>query len=41
VPEFDSLELAVAAHDSAAYAEALRALGSACERDVRILEGLD
>jgi uncharacterized protein (DUF1330 family) len=41
VTEFESLELAVAAHDSPAYAEALRALGNACERDVRIIEGLD
>jgi uncharacterized protein (DUF1330 family) len=39
--EFDSIELAVAAQDSAAYAEALNALGNACERDVRIVEGLD
>ncbi|MEH2493173.1 DUF1330 domain-containing protein [Bradyrhizobium sp. AZCC 2230] len=40
VTEFDSLELAVAAHDSPAYQEALKALGNACERDVRIVEGL-
>jgi uncharacterized protein (DUF1330 family) len=37
--EFDSAELAVAAHNSPAYQEALRALGNACERDVRIVEG--
>ncbi|HWN50193.1 MAG TPA: DUF1330 domain-containing protein [Xanthobacteraceae bacterium] len=41
VTEFDSVQQAVAAHDSAAYREALKALGNACERDVRIVEGLD
>jgi uncharacterized protein (DUF1330 family) len=41
VTEFDSVEQAVAAHDSLAYREALKALGDACERDVRIVEGLD
>jgi uncharacterized protein (DUF1330 family) len=41
VTEFDSVEHAVAAHDSPAYREALKALGNACERDVRIVEGLD
>ncbi|MDN4983041.1 DUF1330 domain-containing protein [Bradyrhizobium arachidis] len=41
VTEFDNLALAVGAHDSPAYAEALRALGNACERDVRIIEGLE
>jgi uncharacterized protein (DUF1330 family) len=41
VTEFDSVEQAVAAHDSPAYREALKALGNACERDVRIVEGLD
>ena len=40
VTEFDSVELAVAAHDSPAYQEALKALGNACERDVRIVEGM-
>jgi uncharacterized protein (DUF1330 family) len=39
--EFDSLEQAIAAHDSAAYKEALKALGNACERDVRIVSGLE
>lgn len=40
--EFDSVEHAVAAHDSAAYQEALAALGNnACERDMRIVEGVD
>ena len=36
-----NIEQAVAAHDSPAYREALKALGNACERDVRIVEGLD
>jgi uncharacterized protein (DUF1330 family) len=39
--EFDSVEQAIAAHTSPAYQEALKALGSACERDVRIVNGLD
>jgi uncharacterized protein (DUF1330 family) len=38
--EFDSVELAIAAHESPAYREALRALGNACERDIRIVDGL-
>jgi uncharacterized protein (DUF1330 family) len=37
--EFDSVEKAIAAHDSPAYQEALRALGDGAERDLRILEG--
>lgn len=37
--EFDSVEQAIAAHDSSTYQEALRALGNAAERDVRIIEG--
>ena len=41
VTEFDSVEQAVAAHDSPAYREALKALGNACERDIRIVEGVD
>jgi uncharacterized protein (DUF1330 family) len=40
VTEFDSVEQAIAAHDSPAYREALRVLGNACERDVRIVGGL-
>lgn len=40
VTEFDSLEQAIAAHDGPAYQEALKALADACERDVRIVEGL-
>jgi uncharacterized protein (DUF1330 family) len=38
--EFDSVEQAVATHDSAAYQEALRALAGGAERDIRIVEGL-
>ena len=37
--EFDSVAQAVAAHDSAAYQEALAALGDGAERDMRIVEG--
>ena len=36
--EFDSVEQAVAAHDSPAYQEALRLLGDAVDRDLRIIE---
>jgi len=39
VIEFDSVQQAVAAHDSAAYQEALKALHGAAERDMRIVEG--
>ncbi len=38
--EFESLAQAIAAHDSPAYQEALRGLGSAADRDVRIVEGM-
>jgi len=39
--EFDSVEKAVAAHDSPGYQEALKALGKdAVEREIRIVEGL-
>jgi uncharacterized protein (DUF1330 family) len=38
--EFDSVAQARAAHDSAAYAEALRALGNAVDREIRIVEGV-
>jgi len=37
--EFDSFAQAIAAHDSAGYQEALRALGNGADRDVRIVEG--
>jgi len=40
VIEFDSVAQAVAAHDSPAYQAALKALGSAAKRDVRIVEGV-
>ena len=36
--EFDSLAQAIAAHDSPAYQEALRALGKGVDRDLRIIE---
>lgn len=39
VIEFDSLEQAVATHDSPAYQEALAALGNGAERDIRLVEG--
>src|SRR6202049_2552122 len=38
--EFDSVEKAVAAHDSAGYQAALKVLGNAADRDLRIVEGL-
>jgi uncharacterized protein (DUF1330 family) len=39
VIEFESVAAAIAAHDSPAYQEALRALGDGAERDMRIIEG--
>ena len=39
VVEFDSYEIALAAHASEAYQKALEALGSGAERDYRIVEG--
>jgi uncharacterized protein (DUF1330 family) len=39
--EFDSVEQARAAHDSPAYQEALRLLGNAVDRDLRIIEGTE
>jgi uncharacterized protein (DUF1330 family) len=41
ISEFPSVAQAIAAHDSAAYQEALRALGNAAVRDLRIVEGLE
>ena len=38
--EFDSVEQAMAAHDSPAYKEALEAMGDAAIRDMRIVEGM-
>jgi uncharacterized protein (DUF1330 family) len=39
VIEFDSLAKALAVHDSPAYQAALKVLGDAVERDIRIVEG--
>jgi len=39
VLEFDSVARAIAAHDSAEYQHALRALGNGADRDLRIVEG--
>ena len=41
VAEYPSLEKAIAAYDSPAYAEALKALGEGAVRDFRIVEGLE
>jgi uncharacterized protein (DUF1330 family) len=40
VIEFDSVEKATAAHDSSGYQEALKVLGDAVVRDLRIVEGV-
>ena len=40
VTEFESVAKAIAAHDSPGYQEALRVLGDAVERDMRIVEGV-
>src|SRR5437868_6346036 len=40
VTEWESLEKAIAAHESPAYQEAMRALGDGAERDLRIVEGV-
>ena len=37
--EFDSVEQAITAHDSAAYREALAALSNGAVRDIRIVAG--
>ena len=39
VLDFASVAQAIAAHDSTAYQQALRALGSGADRDLRIVEG--
>jgi len=39
--EFDSVAQAIAAHDSPGYQEALRVLGNAVDREMRIVEGLE
>jgi uncharacterized protein (DUF1330 family) len=41
VIEFDSVQQAIAAHDSDAYQDALRVLGTGAERDLRIVEGVE
>ncbi len=41
ISEFPNVERAIAAHDSPAYQEALRALGNAAVRDLRIIEGVE
>ena len=38
--EFESVAQAIAAHDSPAYQEALRALGNGADRDMRIVAGV-
>ena len=38
--EFDSVEKAIAAHDSPGYQAALKALGNGADRDIRIVEAL-
>ncbi len=38
--EFDSVEKAIATHDSPGYQAALKALGNGAERDIRIVEGM-
>jgi uncharacterized protein (DUF1330 family) len=40
VIEFDSVEQAIAVHDSPGYQAALQALGDGAVRDLRIVEGL-
>jgi uncharacterized protein (DUF1330 family) len=40
VIEFESVQKAIAAHDSPGYQAALKALGDGAERDLRIVEGL-
>jgi uncharacterized protein (DUF1330 family) len=39
VIEFDSVQAALATYDGPAYQAALKVLGNAAERDIRILEG--
>ncbi|HVB57824.1 MAG TPA: DUF1330 domain-containing protein [Candidatus Acidoferrales bacterium] len=40
VTEFDSVEKAIATFESPAYQAALKILGGAADRDIRIIEGL-
>ena len=39
--EFDNVEQAIAAHDSPGYQEALKVMGNAAVRDMRIVEGVN
>lgn len=39
--EFDSVAQAIAAHDSPEYQDALRILGKAVDRDLRIIAGVE
>jgi len=39
--EFDTVEKAAAAHDSEGYQAALKVLGKAADRDMRIVEGVE
>ena len=41
ISEFPSVEKAVAAYNSPAYKDALKALGDGAVRDIRIVEGLE
>jgi uncharacterized protein (DUF1330 family) len=41
ISEFESVEKAIAAHDSPAYQNALKMLGDGAVRDLRIVEGLE
>jgi uncharacterized protein (DUF1330 family) len=40
IVELDSVDAATAAHDSPGYQEALKVLGKAADRDLRIVEGV-
>jgi uncharacterized protein (DUF1330 family) len=40
IVEFDSVQKALAAHDSPDYQQALKALGNGAERDMRVVEGV-
>ena len=40
VIEFDSVEQAIAAHESAGYQAALKALNNGADREIRIVEGV-
>ena len=40
VIEFESIQKALAAHDTKEYGAALEALGNGAERDIRVVEGI-